>query len=674
MERCGIRKTSDVIYWTGHHFAPISPNTVGLPFGTWSLSSWWSGDPQAILLSPGQFWACSERPSIIYEIIGWRGRALVCTQWNCPHWSPSQRHNIYLKENTDMPLPVVLTKFTHKCIVEDTPKGPRLLLVTTAPNTKRMHLKTYADQLPRPLNSIMATDGTYKRPPSIFNEYVVPSTHAGLVLISDTPPYQRLAAYRFKPPLTLKRVFNSELAAIAFGVRMFPGLLLSDCQGAIAAAFSDKPSTASAATAHSARSRIQWTRSHPETRKERDLWTAADHAIFEADLVAEGQGDFTFMAYSAVTTRMLANSRKWAPIGPEGVVLDTPLHLKQSLDLTNYLAMRVKHGRAVWSQPGLQLLTSTATTIPQRGSLAKLYIGHFLADHQYNNSARPVCKCGCRDILADWLGRCTRPDMITLKNTFLTDLAGLDIPKSMALVLFRLLEAQDNVLLFRGIWSKSCQDAIQDAFLTTPQATVRTWRKALLKIITLLTGHALSLQHLSSSTSEAAVRVEARRTTSLDKFMSTSKSPILSVSPIDRVNISIDASIYYTPMRCDIMHNPIKTGKSTRKREQTKVQPKKEPHKKLRGLRQIDSIFLPKTEAPSYKPIPFPAEARKKVHRYTGFTTLAAKVDLVNLPPPTPADIRNSFPPAVKGSEARVYLPPSASSAASLASWHAHPP
>ena len=585
--------------------------------------------------------------------------------------------------------------------------GRYLLCVSTLPSRQRKVLRTDINQRARPPNSIMATDGTYTRPLEIFNEFSAATTFAGLVLISDAAPHNRLAAIRFQPPLTKKRVFDTELAAIAFGLHHYAGPLLSDCQGAISAAYSQRPSNATAAAAHADRRRIRWTPSHPERRRDKELWTSADYAIYEADKVAEGIGDFDAMPFTQVSEICLINTRLWVIMGPDGATLEAPLLLKQQHNIASYLTNRVKHGRAVWSQAGLQLLLNTASTIPQRGALAKLHLSHFQADHQHNNNTRKRCRCGCRDILTDWLGGCTRPDVMALNKCFLKTLSNLDIPRSMSLAMYPLLEGPDNVLLFRGIWTPDCQTKIRTAFASTPQATIRTWRKSIAKVTILLTSHALSLQHLVSSTALPVVSSPTLPPTELERYFcsSAATSAIAAVVPVviaTAVPSPPFAFIYSTTLRCDIVPNPesrkevkkvVKTGTVNLTEMPTiSIVPKvKSRTKGSTGTKRIDKIFtvVNPRAASSYQPPPFPPSHKKPLPRMgiPLFTSLDAKVDLSIHPPERRVDIR---PFLVHKDSNKTPYPPSSTSnspqpsvgipshsiptATDFAPWFTHPP
>jgi hypothetical protein len=399
---------------------------------------------------------------------------------------------------------------------------------------------------------MLATDGTYSNPQSIFTEYTSGSTHGGLSITSTVKPYPRVSGVRFEAPVTAKRVFTTELAAIALGLRLYSGTLHSDCQGAIAAA-NIGTVNALAAQCSSAADRVVWVRSHPESRKSVQNWTPQDGAIHAADTIA-ADNDFETMTFSDTCNTIFARSRNWVLIGANGALLESPLKIKQEQDLTTYLSGRSKHGRSIWCQEGLQLLTSTADTLPQRVALTKLYLGQYQADLQFESGTRPICSCGCRNILTDWLSVCQREDVLQLNKAFLPILSALNIPRQMALVLYTMLTASDNVRLFRGNWSSESRESIEAARLRTHDATIRTWRKGMLCVTKCLTSHSLDLYHLVNSTPTPAVTPQPLTLpTSLEIYLNFSSS---SSQPAVDAQAAVSQEVFSTPFSCNIRPNP----------------------------------------------------------------------------------------------------------------------
>jgi len=316
---------------------------------------------------------------------------------------------------------------------------------------------------------------------------------------------------------------------------------------------------------------------------------------------------------------LLAHTRIWAPISQNGLLLEKALLLKQRHDLTSYLAERVKLDRGEWSAAGLAFLMKTAGTLRQRAALVKLYIGHYQADLQFANGSRPRCRCGCRDILADWLSICRRAEVIQLNQKFKVELAQLSIPTEFAVALFSTLMGQDNVFLFRGIWTAQHRNCIETTFRRRSDATVRTWRIAVLLVTKFLTHHALSLHALISS-------------------IAGDNSP---VSAVDQAQPALGNgdSIYTVPFLITLRHNPSKKIQEN-PGQKAKLNPRTTPRRSQRGPKSHSLHEYFKVIPPVNPPID-----RVKLLPSLGGATLATvnstdAVTFVTLRPKQRSDIR----------------------------------
>ena len=571
MERLGIRKTADVVVWTGQRYIPLPPSAFGLTSQLWGTATWWPDSPTEILISPGQYWAKVDCPDTIFETIGWQGQRLLVQSWAAPNWTPSRRSSTLWRREEIFSMANPTQHLAYKCTIEVfTQAHIKLYYVALSPCQRRSILRSAATQ-PVPEGATIASDGSYAVKKSIFQEWEVGDTYGGISVTDSSRPYQRIRGVRFRAPCTGQRVFTTELSAMALGLKLYSSPLHTDCQGALAAiaghtthgmqriarhnAIYSPPPVApiappiyqpeggiyTSSTGIKSFGRVHWVPSHPEDRKLPANWLPAEQAIYEADSVAAGEGIFEEISFAAATNEIFANSRQWIATSAEGALLETPLQLKQTLDLKRYLDLRTKFGKQVWSSAGLAFVANTAGTIRQRAALIKLHIGHYLSDLQYAQGTRPRCCCGCRNILRDWLGVCNRPEVKALNQGFLVTLSHLTIPRELALALYKVLEAPENVLLFRGIWTSSNRAAVESAFSSRPFATIRTWRKGVKLITTALVSHALALQGLSRT--PATLTVDPH--------------------PLVAHNSTVDApgsnqafDIYSVPFTCDIRPNP----------------------------------------------------------------------------------------------------------------------
>jgi hypothetical protein len=336
--------------------------------------------------------------------------------------------------------------------------------------------------------------------------------------------------------------------------------------------------------------RLTWVRSHPEEWKQPDQWTPNEGAIYNADQVA-GDQDHATLTFAEVSSKILTASRKWIATSNGEILLSQPLKTKQAKDLTTYLHQRMKNDRSLWSSQGIKFLMKTGETIPQKAALAKLYIGHFKADKDFEAGTRITCRCGCRDILADWLSNCKREDIRTINKNFLEELSALNIPREMALAVYSILEGSDNVLPFRGIWTDSHRSLIDAAFdkRLNKFATKATWRKGIKLVTKCLTGHSLSLQHLVSSTAlnvPNKVKDPATATT-MDNYLkraATTKPPKVAEMTKDNNIFSIQLAIL-----AHIRPNP--SSKKPQRPPQIEKAPEK--NKWRRRSHSIKEFFLP---------------------------------------------------------------------------------
>ena len=561
MERLGLCRTWDVVHWVAGRLVPISPSQLNLPHHSWPSHTWWGTDPAVLLLAPGQIWATSDRPETLHKIIGWKGNDLLTKSYTTTLPTTSRTRQVTLNFTADKQQLVNAADLTHKCILSSTGK---LCHLAPMRGQRRIPYHTSAPVFIRPFNTLVATDGTYQPSEGLFGEFRPATTHGGIALVNGSPPFQRLAGFRVRLPVTQERAFSSEQAALNWGLRMYNSTIQSDCQGAISSILSTTRRITAASAAHPHRSRIQWTRSHPERRRDRSLWTPEDHAIYQADMIAEGEGDYDDYSFATVTDICLRNSRLWAPINAEGMLMEPPLRLKQRQDLEQYLVSRTKFDRAIWSSAGLKLLLSLAHTIPQRGALAKLHLSQFQADFQYSAGTRPPCRCGCRDILSDWLGPCTRSDVIELNDTFSPGLSTLDIPEKMAQLLYHLLSGPDNVALFRGIWTVSHQSQMIAAFTASAAAgaTAPTWTRGISTITKFLTSHSLKLYHLISSTKvEPTPVIIPPSPPNIQRFfqMAVPPQPITLPPPVPPASTT---QIFSTPIIITAAYNPVRVPRA----------------------------------------------------------------------------------------------------------------
>ena len=311
--------------------------------------------------------------------------------------------------------------------------------------------------------------------------------------------------------------------------------------------------------------------------------------------------------------------------------------------MTLYLSNRSKFNRSIWCQEGLQLLASTADTLPQRVALTKLYLGQYQADLQFELGTRPICSCGCRNILTDWLSVCQREDVLQLNKDFLPILSVLNIPRTMALVLYAMLTGTNNVCLFRGNWSLENRQSIEAAFQRTHDATIRTWRRSMLMITTCLTSHSLDLYHLVNSTPTPPVSPQPQSTpTALEIFVnytsSTSSSQPNLVAPT-----AVSHEVYSTPFLCDIRPNPSSAPpknklKSTVLTSTQSAPPTRKRRGRLSQSHSITEYFIPIVRAH----VPTEDEAltaRSKSPR----PTFCMDTEVVLLKPRLHPDIRKHF-------------------------------
>ena len=500
--RLGIRSYRDIVHWNGVRCKIFSPSDADQPLAQWSEVM-----PFSVInhrfYTPGQMWSMGPQPTELYEIIGWQGEFIMARLWVSTSSLSTTRRTTRGHSFTRRTVCMFESSLlAYRCIFNH--ETNTLICTHAITGRRRRELPPQVPTLERPMNTLVATDGSYVPATSIFPEHDCPTTTGAVILMEEKPPYNVLAAHRFELPSTHERAFTAEVTAIAYASYLYPGQVLSDCQAAISALSSGTNQYKGITITHPSANRIKWTRSHPERRRELENWSAHDHAIFQADRVADGAHPYTSHASQEVLTKIHQSSRHWASVGPLGPILTTPLLRKQVLDITHYLDHRVKQGRALWSQAGLKYLIKLGGTLPQKGALSKLYLGHFLPDLEYEAGNRPQCSCGCRNILSDWISTCSLSEIKNATVEFWNTLVGLDVPKRLALVLYDLLQGEDNVLLFRGNWTATHRRAVQEAFsrdyaVIPSPVTVRLWRNGIATLTRALTTHSLALYHLRSN-------------------------------------------------------------------------------------------------------------------------------------------------------------------------------
>ena len=144
MAALGLRKTSDVVCWTGLRMVPYD---LGLKTQLWSTSTWWPDDPQHVLLSPGQFWATSDCPEEIFEILGWQGYYLQVVPWQTANWNQRRpRSTTWIRRETQSISPSRRELLTHKCIVTTTEGKFHLIRTYLLPHQPRAILRRDSEQ------------------------------------------------------------------------------------------------------------------------------------------------------------------------------------------------------------------------------------------------------------------------------------------------------------------------------------------------------------------------------------------------------------------------------------------------------------------------------------------------------------------------------------------------
>lgn len=307
-------------------------------------------------------------------------------------------------------------------------------------------------------------------------------------------PQQLIQHYRFTATPTAKRAFDAELLAVTCATALTAGPILSDCKSVLAVINNIKrPKHPLVALARTAIDRIRWTPSHPEKRQVKSKWTAADHAIAGADMIAGNQSLITNDGLTAARLCM-SIAPVWVVIGPEGILQEDIATVLATQELALYLSMRDKeHYGQVWSIESLQfLITTVGGSLAQKGSLLKLYLARFDTDRQRADGTRPICSCLCANSFATWCSTCTRPAIVAHRQTLEARLNELELPKIMRTCVDHCCQHEDKELFLRGNWQPFHREIFELGSQQNNQQT-KEWQRAIRSILKCIVAYSLAL-------------------------------------------------------------------------------------------------------------------------------------------------------------------------------------
>ena len=493
MRERNVITVGDVVERCVGGFRLGSPENYGLPLHAWAQLS---VPGQSLLFQAGQTWAAAASFQEFFQLQGWQGTAAWVLFFTAStRWSPSRKTPRFLPAGSRLLPPESLT---HRLTIRSTQQGYLVVHASPLPARRRAH------RIPPPplfdtANHVVASDATYVGGHRVISELGEPHSAIGIVALNKDDRGTIHRAHYAVTPVTRQRAFAAELLAMTLATRLHAGSVLTDCKGALQT-LQRPPITSMERLGHPNSARIRWQRSHPERYALSNLWTDEERAIAAADNVAGGHGDATLLSLQDITEICLVHSRSLSWCTPAGLLLEEPFEALLHHNLTAYLDSRIKDGRALWHQGSLQFLQRLGKTLPQKGTLAKLFLGRFEADRQSLDGVRPRCPCNtnCGNVLGAWLSTCTLPAVVAENRIFSQAWAELDLAEPIRSCLLGILQGEDNLLPFRGNWLPS-QSEIIDLALRDANGNSRTWRTAVTKVTALLTRHSLSLYHIVNS-------------------------------------------------------------------------------------------------------------------------------------------------------------------------------
>jgi hypothetical protein len=299
------------------------------------------------------------------------------------------------------------------------------------------------------------------------------------------------------------RAFTQELQGVIVGgyLAQLQGIVstpvFTDCKSLLAAKVAPpKQSNYAqhvAILSHSTGPKIQWIRSHADTRWSHEFQSAPQFGNIMADQIADGRipnaahptpviqlhGGRTIM-------EMARRQQRWMVQDEEHGLAMLDLRDKVSdVRFKKYLKQRSEDHNGQWTYEGIQMLVKPGLTMRQIGARYKLCFSRFDRDrkareHLADNAKEPPtpCTCGCVNHLESWIKVCTEPktiDRIKLARVRIATLLRNERP--LEAVIAPLLAGPDQMFLWRANWQADHMLALAECYQARTM-TDQQWRAA----------------------------------------------------------------------------------------------------------------------------------------------------------------------------------------------------
>ena len=260
------------------------------------------------------------------------------------------------------------------------------------------------------LSDMLCTDGSWTS-----------ETEAGAAIVSvgRTVDKIRLRGYPEAPD----RAFAQEALAIAVGIGMYKiagksGTVFTDCQSAIRVLQGSRERRYS--TSHlllrAARSvkqvTVKWVKAHKaQLSSQEEVGNAIADRVADGRSAARDGSPEMLLCLDALERVYLADGH--VPNWYHNRVYDRHVGKKYYLDRRE----RVEH-RPNPAMEEVVAVLKTGRTLGQKAALLRLVLGKFEDDRQAWEGTREKCCCGCRNILEDWIFKCEREGVKSLREDY----------------------------------------------------------------------------------------------------------------------------------------------------------------------------------------------------------------------------------------------------------------